>query len=95
MNREAPPPRPARGSLKDFVKQFKDRHYHVIEMRIILICSFGSFVKLFYSDVLAQRNEHLLTFSALTFIAREWAGWREGLIVKRCAEAVILVTRQP
>ena len=79
MDGEVPPPRSARGSLKEFVKQFKDRHYHVIEMRIVLICSFGIFVKLFFSDVLTQLSEHLLTYSALTFIACEWAGWGEGL----------------
>ncbi len=71
----APPPGPP-GGLKEFVEEFKDKHYHVIEMRILLVCSFGIFLKLFLSEALSQEDDPLLTYSALTFIAREWAGQR-------------------
>ena len=60
------------------MEEFKDKHYHVIEMRILLVCSFGIFLKLFLSDALDSDSEDdpLLTYSALSFIARERAGQR-------------------
>lgn len=57
-----------RGSLKEFVEKFKDRHYYVIEMRIVLVCSIGVFFKLFFSDVILEEEEGALTYSALTFV---------------------------
>lgn len=53
------------------MERFKDRKYHVIEMRITLICSFAVFLKLFLSEVLTQGSEEMLTYSALIFIGRE------------------------
>ena len=72
MGGDTPQPRPHGGGLKAFVKQFRDRHYHVIEMRIVLVSCFGIFLKFFLSDVLTQQDDSLLTYSALTFIACEW-----------------------
>ena len=65
------PPRAARGSLKEFVEQFKDRHYHVIEMRIVLVCCVAVFFKLFLSDVITEKDDQSLTYTVLVFVGRE------------------------
>ena len=59
---------PKKGGLKEFVEKFKDRHYYVIEMRIVLVCCVGVFFKLFFSDVILEAEEGALTYSALTFV---------------------------
>ena len=59
-----------RGSLKEFVEQYKDKHFHVIETRIVLICSFGIFMKLFYSD----ERELTLTHTNLLFLGCKLMG---------------------
>jgi hypothetical protein len=60
--------KPPKGSLKDFVEKFKDRHYYVIEMRIVLVCCIAVFFKLFFSDVIVKTDEDGLTYSALAFV---------------------------
>lgn len=65
-------PRPPKGSLKEFVEKFKDRHYYVIEMRIVLVCCIAVFFKLFFSDVILEVDEDALTYSALAFVCCEW-----------------------
>lgn len=62
-------PRPPKGSLKEFVEKFKDRHYYVIEMRIVLVCCIAVFFKLFFSDVILEVDEDALTYSALAFVS--------------------------
>lgn len=52
--------------MKEFVEKFKDRHYYVVEMRMVLICSLGIFLKLFFSDVTTEMEG--LTYAALMFI---------------------------
>lgn len=62
------PPRAARGSLKEFVERFKDRHYHVIEMRIVLVCCVAVFFKLFLSNIIIEKDDQSLTYTALAFV---------------------------
>lgn len=62
------PTRTPRGSLKDFVENFKDRRYYVIEMRIVLVCCIAVFFKLFFSDVILEEEEDALTYSAFAFV---------------------------
>lgn len=62
----------SRGSLKEFVKQYKDRNYYVIEMRIVLVCSFSIFMKLFFSDVITTVDDQSLTHSVLSFVVCEY-----------------------
>ncbi len=64
----------SKGSLKEFIEQYKDKHYHAIEMRIVLVCSFGVFAKIFFSSVLTDLDNPVLSFSVLFFIACEWGG---------------------
>ena len=85
--RQPKPPkgRPSKGSLKEFVEKFKDRHYYVVEMRIVLICCIAVFFKLFFSEVITEADEHPLTYSALTFIGCECSGGYSG----KCLEMVV------
>lgn len=70
-------PKPAKGGLKAFVEQFKDRHYYVIEMRIVLICCIAVFFKLFFSEVIGKPDSSL-TYCALALITREFKSNIEG-----------------
>ena len=56
-------------SLKSFLKQVKGQHYRVIEMRVVLVCSFGVFAKLMFSDALVSDEDSFVTHAALTFAA--------------------------
>ena len=54
-------------SLKHFIEQVKGKHYRVIEMRVALVCSFGVFAKLIFSDALAEVDDTTITHSAVAF----------------------------
>lgn len=58
-------------SLKGFLKQAKGQHYRVVEMRVVLVCSFGVFAKLMFSDALEKAEDTFITHAALTFAARK------------------------
>ena len=58
-------------SLRNFLKQAKTQHYRVIEMRVVLVCSFGVFAKVIFSDALAKDKDSFVTHAALTFAACE------------------------
>lgn len=58
-------------SLKGFLKQAKGQHYRVVEMRVVLVCSFGVFAKLMFSDALEKAEDTFVTHAALTFAARK------------------------
>ena len=58
-------------SLRNFLKQAKTQHYRVIEMRVALVCSFGVFAKVIFSDALAKDENSFTTHAALTFAACE------------------------
>lgn len=55
-------------SLRDFLKHAKGQHYRVIETRVALVCSFGVFAKLIFSDALIDGDkDSFITHSAITF----------------------------
>ena len=55
-------------SLRDFLKHAKGQHYRVIETRVALVCSFGVFAKLIFSDALVDHDEDsFITHAAITF----------------------------
>ena len=56
-------------SLRGFLKQVKGQHYRVVEMRVALVCSFGVFAKVMFSDVLVEDEDSFVTHAALTFAA--------------------------
>ncbi len=63
--------KPARGSLKEFVSQFKDKHYHVIEMRILTVCSLAVFYKLFMVESTEEGVQSIVVSSSFILIACE------------------------
>ena len=59
-------------SLRRFLKHAKGQHYRVIEIRVALVCSFGVFAKLIFSDALEKNDEDsFITHSAITYIGRK------------------------
>lgn len=55
-------------SLRDFLKHAKGQHYRVVETRVALVCSFGVFAKLIFSDALVDGDDDsFITHSAVTF----------------------------
>ena len=54
--------------LKGFLKHSKNQQYRVVEMRVALVCSFGVFFKLIYSEALEEQDEDsFITHAALMF----------------------------
>ena len=49
----------------------KEQHYHVVEMRILTVCSLGVFYKLFMADTREEQHQTMVVASAFIFIARE------------------------
>ena len=50
--------------LKGFIKHAKNQQYRVVETRVALVCSFGIFFKLIYSERLEELDKELFTTHA-------------------------------
>ena len=59
------------GGLKEFVDEYKDNQHRIVESRIAIVCSFGVFGKVLFSDTLAEMDKDSTTYAALTFVACE------------------------
>ena len=62
-------PRPPPNGLKKFVVEYKDKQHSIIESRIAIVCSFGVFGKVLFSDTLAEMDKDSTTYAPLTFVA--------------------------
>ena len=59
--------------LKGFLKHAKNQQYRVVETRVALVCSFGIFFKLIYSEGLEELDKELFTtHAAITYVGREY-----------------------
>ena len=55
--------------LKGFLKHAKNQQYRVVETRVALVCSFGIFFKLIYSEGLEELDKELFTtHAAVTYV---------------------------
>jgi hypothetical protein len=57
--------------LKGFLKHAKNQQYRVVEIRVALVCSFGIFFKLIYSEDLEEledSKELFTTHAAITYV---------------------------
>ena len=55
--------------LKGFLKHAKNQQYRVVEARVALVCSFGVFFKLIYSEGLEEQDKELFTtHAAVTYV---------------------------
>lgn len=55
--------------LKGFLKHAKNQQYRVVETRVALVCSFGIFFKLIYSESLEELDKALFTtHAAITYV---------------------------
>lgn len=58
--------------LKSFLKHAKNQQYRVVETRVALVCCFGVFFKLIYSEDLEELDGELFTtHAAITYAGRE------------------------
>ena len=68
INEEENPETTSSGSrskgLKGFLKHAKNQQYRVVETRVALVCSFGIFFKLIYSEALEEMDKELFTIHA-------------------------------
>ncbi len=61
--------------LKGFLKHAKNQQYRVVETRVALVCSFGIFFKLIYSEGLEELDESkelFTTHAAVTYVGRKY-----------------------
>ena len=69
--------------LKGFLKHAKNQQYRVVETRVALVCSFGIFFKLIYSEALEELDKELFTtHAAVTYVGCKYQKLLRKLILK-------------